>query len=390
MDYVSHLLSFISDKDLEAFALDTQVNKYSKKLQGELLFKLLFYCLITEKDNSLRGMQSALESALFQAISNSDPKLSIAHSSISERLNTIRYQYFEKIFQHCLKAYKSSSDVMKKDIVRFDSTIVSLSSKLLSVGYNIKGGDADKYRLLKFTVGYSDVPDCICFYTAQTYTSENVALKETIISNHSHARQCISVFDRGITSRANYDVLTDNKVLFISRTDANAKHTLHTCDALTTNVETNTLTIFSDCWVYLYTANKKRSKHPVRIITAIRKTDREIIAFISNIKKMKVKEITEIYKSRWEIEIFFKFIKQHLNFSHLLNRTENGIKVVMYVTMTAAILLTHYKKLKELTGYKIAKRKFAQDLERNLIYNIVLLCNGDAEQAQRLLYLNTS
>ncbi len=175
MDYVSRLFSFIPDKDLEAFAVDTQVNRYSKKLQGELLFKLLFYCLITEQDNSLRGMQSALESALFQAISNSDSTLSVAHSSISERLNTIRYQYFEKIFQHCVKAYKSSSDVVKKDIVRFDSTIVSLSSKLLSIGYNLKGGDADKYRLLKFTIGYSDVPDCICFYTEQTYNSENVA-----------------------------------------------------------------------------------------------------------------------------------------------------------------------------------------------------------------------
>ena len=46
----------------------------------------------------------------------------------------------------------------------------------------------------------------------------------------------------------------------------------------------------------------------------------------------------------------FKFIKQHLNFSHLLNRTENGIKVVMYVTMTAAILLAHYKKQKRIKG----------------------------------------
>jgi hypothetical protein len=58
--------------------------QYAKKLQGELLFKLLFYCLITEKDNSLRGMQSALESALFQAISNSDATVPVAHSSISE------------------------------------------------------------------------------------------------------------------------------------------------------------------------------------------------------------------------------------------------------------------------------------------------------------------
>ncbi|MFM7023519.1 MAG: transposase [Flavobacteriales bacterium] len=30
---------------------------------------------------------------------------------------------------------------------------------------------------------------------------------------------------------------------------------------------------------------------------------------------------------RWEIEIFFKFLKQHLNFNHLVCRNENGIKV---------------------------------------------------------------
>ena len=207
-------------------------------------------------------MQSALESALFRAVSNSNSTLSVAHSSISERLNTIRYQYFEKIFQHCVKEYKSSSEIVKKDIVRFDSTIVSLSSKLLSVGYNLKGGDADKYRLLKFTIGYSDVPDCICFYTEQTYNSENVALKETIISNQK-VKQNITVFDRGITSRANYDLLTDSKVWFVSRIDPAAKHTVYKANKFKANVETDTLTIVSDSLVYLYTMNKKRSTHPL-------------------------------------------------------------------------------------------------------------------------------
>ena len=97
-----------------------------------------------------------------------------------------------------------------------------------------------------------------------------------------------------------------------------------------------------------------------------------------------------MYKRRWDIEVFFKFIKQHLNFSHLLNRTENGIKVMMYVTMTAAILLTEYKKIKKLTGYKIPKRKFAQELENDILYNFVLLCNGDRAIAKRLIYPNSS
>lgn len=71
---------------------------------------------------------------------------------------------------------------------------------------------------------------------------------------------------------------------------------------------------------------------------------------------MKAEEITTIYKLRWQIEMFFKFIKQHLNFSHLLNRSENGIKVVMYVTMITAILIAQCKKINNLKGYKIVKR----------------------------------
>lgn len=62
MEKVNRLPSFISDAALEAFALETNVNKHIKKLHGQLIFKLLVYYFVTEKDNSLRGMQSALES----------------------------------------------------------------------------------------------------------------------------------------------------------------------------------------------------------------------------------------------------------------------------------------------------------------------------------------
>lgn len=112
--------------------------------------------------------------------------------------------------------------------------------------------------------------------------------------------------------------------------------------------------------------------------------------FITNIAGMSETDITEIYRSRWDIEVFFKFIKQHLNFTHLLNRTENGIRVVMYVTMTVAILLAEYKKQKKLSGFKIPKRKFAQELENDILYNFVILCKGDAEVAKKLIYPNSS
>ena len=153
---------------------------------------------------------------------------------------------------------------------------------------------------------------------------------------------------------------------------------------------TPTLNIISDKWVYLYNQQARRSIYPVRMIKAIKKSDGEQLTFLTNIKDIKPKEITEIYKSRWDIEVFFKFIKQHLNFSHLLNRSENGIKTILYVTMTAAILILHYKKQNGLKGFKIVKQKFAQDLERDIIYNLVIICDGNPKKAKKILYSNSS
>ena len=389
MPTIDSLLSFIKEEDFSQFASETNVDKHSKKLFGELLFKLLLYCLVTEKDNSLRGMQSALESTVFVALANVSEDLSIAHSSISERLNNINPAFFEKIYKHCIQKYGTKLKVDANPIVSFDSTIVSLSTKLIKIGYNLKGGDSKNLRLLKFTVGYSSLPECICFYTEQTYTSENVALTETILANQSTTDQ-INVFDRGITARHNYDKFTDKSMLFVSRINATAKHKVVKEIKIRGSKNSKTLKIISDTWVYLFGEGGKRSIHPLRLIRAITKADGASISFTTNIKHLSAVEITEIYKSRWDIEVFFKFIKQHLNFSHLLNRTENGVKVVMYVTMTLAVLLAAYKKMNKLEGYKIPKRKFAQALEKDLIFALIVLCNGDESLARKMIYKNTS
>ena len=64
-------------------------------------------------------------------------------------------------------------------------------------------------------------------------------------------------------------------------------------------------------------------------------------------------------------------MKQHLDFSHLLSRNDNGMKVEMYVTLITAILLIVYKKENGLSGYKMAKLKLAIEIESLLIKEIV-------------------
>jgi IS4 transposase len=135
----------------------------------------------------------------------------------------------------------------------------------------------------------------------------------------------------------------------------------------------------------LFKEHSVRATYPLRCIEGSRTEDGQEIAFITNIEELSAADITLIYKRRWDIEVFFKFLKQELNFSHLINRSENGIKVMLYATMIAAILLLTYKELNGLKGYKIMKQRFVNDLERLLMKDFVILCGGDPNKVDSLL-----
>lgn len=375
---VAQILGLLPDALLEELALETGVNKYSKKLQGEIIFKLLIHCILSYKDNSLRTMESAYESIIFPILNagNDNPK-GVRHSSISERLSTINSSYFEQLYKACVEIYGKEIGEQSADITRFDSTIVTLSSQLLKVGYHLRGGDSEHVRQLKFTIGLSELPTVVHFFTEQKYTSENVALKEAVLGHRPLKSTVVRVFDKGITSRKTYDELTEKEISFISRIHTASKHEIIKDNSLDQVMETDTLAILSDTWIYLFTTDKRRAKHPVRCIRATIKESGEEIAFVSNINDLTAEEIARLYKRRWDIEVFFKFLKQELNFSHLINRSENGIRVILYSTLIAAILLLVYKKKNRLSGYKIMKLRFVLNLEKTITKDIVILCNGD-------------
>lgn len=380
---VSQLLSLLPEGIFNELALSTNVDKYTKKLQGELVFKLALHCILSYKDNSLRTMESAYESMAFKLLSGQTRSEKVSFSSISERLSVIEPAYFEKLYQVCVEKYGSVLASPKYALVRFDSTIVALSGKLLTVGYQIKGGDSDYLKQLKFTVGFSNLPVAVHFFTEQIYTSENVALKEAVLSFKPETPM-IRVFDRGITSRKTYDEFTDSGIPFISRISLKSKLQNVTANHLQQPIQTDTLNIYSDSWVYLFGTSGK-AKQPIRCIEATRRETGEQLIFVTNIKELNAADIAMLYKHRWDIEVFFKFIKQELNFSHLINRSENGIKVMLYCTLIAAILLIAYKDLNGLKGYKIMKQKFINDLEKSLMKDFVILCGGDPNKVDSYL-----
>lgn len=97
--------------------------------------------------------------------------------------------------------------------------------------------------------------------------------------------------------------------------------------------------------------------------------------FITNDFKLTSKQVAQAYRRRWDIEVFFRFIKQELNESHLVSLNKNRIQVMLYMTLIVAMLILIYKHANNI-GYKTAKRRFKMELRNLAIAMIIVKCEG--------------
>ncbi|MDJ1495873.1 transposase, partial [Cytophagaceae bacterium DM2B3-1] len=98
--------------------------------------------------------------------------------------------------------------------------------------------------------------------------------------------------------------------------------------------------------------------------------------FITNVLDLTAKQVADSYRRRWDIEVFFRFIKQELNVNHLVSLSKNGIQVIIYMSLIVAMLVLLYKKANNL-GYKTAKRRVVLQLRELITTIMITLAGGD-------------
>lgn len=389
---VKELLGVIPEALLSKLSSTTNVDYYTKVLHGKKMFYLLLYGIIENEKLSQRTLEDTFNDSLFKTLFNLDKSESISRSSISERLSKIDSDYFAQIYQ-CIysqfrEAYPMSADNEKHQLVYVDSSMVSEAASKLLEGIDHKNGK----KSVKYTITFDGLLPCdFKVFTESKYSSEDTALPEAIMG---HVKQNINhkniyVIDRGLQSTRTMKSFSGNDISFIARAKENRKYVeLESLLDTNQNSDLGELTLIKDSKVYLYTGkainNKKGNIHykqelvetPLRLIVAKTKTeDHKVFWFISNQFDLSAREITQAYRKRWDIEVFFRFIKQELNISHLVSLNKNGIKVVLYMTLIVAMLIAIYKKANNI-GYKTAKRRFKMELRNLAIAMIVVICNG--------------
>jgi hypothetical protein len=388
----SDVLGFIPDSLLDKFAGDSGVDIQVKKLKGKTILQLFLYGALNFKTISQRILAAVYASDEFRLLFETTGK-AVKFSAISMRLGNIKVSYFENIFTYLVNSKQVSSVCFaetKIGLEKLDSTFLGLSSKLLKFGMDINKGKKN----IKFGVKLSgSIPVHIQLFTNSSDISDDRVFPKLLMEKQQKQALNITIFDRGMNKRENFINLNQKGIYFISRFRNTYK-----ADALKEiyleERRTKSLIGLQEQEIKFsnYSLKDATDKDSTfRLIQGTNRHSNEIIYFLTNVDFLSAAEITDLYKSRWEIETFFKFIKQELNFKHLLSRNENGIKAVMYLTMITAILLTIYKKVNNIVGWAITKFKFMEDLQRVIMYQWarqVLQALNEGKNLTQIQYLS--
>jgi IS4 transposase len=389
---VNHLLGVIPESLLANLSKTTKVDHYAKVLHGKKLFYLLMYGILENEKLSQRTLEDTFNDSVFKLLFNLDEEEKVRRSSISERLSKINPDYFKQIYECIYEQFSESYSLTEREkynLIRVDSSMVSETVGKLVEGLDNKSGK----KAVKYSIAFDGVLPCGSnVFTSPSYASEDIALPEAVM-NHvkkENNYKNIYVMDRGLQSTRTMKTFSKDNIAFICRVKENRKYVeLESLIAKNQNLDLGESTLIKDCKVQLYTGiliNNKRGKthhkqelvnHNFRLVIVQSKVEQDKQFYLlTNDFEISAKEIAQAYRRRWDIEVFFRFLKQEMNVSHLVSLNKNGIQVMLYMTLIVAMLILIYKKANKI-GYKTAKRRFSMEIRDLAIAIIVVQCGGD-------------
>jgi FOG: Transposase and inactivated derivatives len=389
---LSALLREIPDKLLRELSSNTRVDYYSKVLTGKLMFYLLLYGMLYVDRLSQRGLRDAFSSPMFRIIFNYSGKSEISHSSISERLSVIDLRFFEDVYNHMYQRFSSlytKKEIAGMHLQRVDSTLVKETCNKLKEGMTWGNQHQKSGKMIKYTLDFDGMfASFSSMHREKEYHVESLALSENVLNHFKKEKghSSVYIFDRGMLSAPKFQEMKQEEGLFfVGRLRENRK--LKEIEKFETDPKTFTQGVLvSDGLYQLYRRYDTVSKNgkisnqiqlveeDFRVIRFVPQEGKEAILLITNIMDISAEEIAKMYRKRWDIEVFFRFLKQELNFSHFLSLNDNGIQVVLYMTLITAMLVMVYKKENQL-GYKTAVRRMGIELE-GLVIAIASIQNG--------------
>lgn len=94
-----------------------------------------------------------------------------------------------------------------------------------------------------------------------------------------------------------------------------------------------------------FARSKKLYPEKLRVVEFYDQRNDEVLTFLTNNLDVSALEVAYLYKNRWQIEVFFKWIKQNLTVKKLWGQSENAVKIHLWVAICSHLIVAYVKHL---------------------------------------------
>ena len=337
----SQLLKLFPRSDFEKAVAKHRANHAAKGFDCWTQFVSMLFCQLG-RAHSLReicGGLASVEGKLTHLGVGDAPKRSTLSYANAHR----PWQLFEEVFMHLLVRCQGIAAPkpfrFKNKLFSLDATVIDLCLEMFDWAKFRRAKGAIKLHLLL------DHDGCLpCFGVITEGKTHEIRVARTL----TWPRGSIVAMDRGYVDYAFLDSLDEREVFFVTRLKDGASFTVEA------TLSEPKGAILADEMINLPGSGKNRRDLRLlrRVVVWDEKKQREIVLLTNNMK-LAASTIGAIYKQRWQIELFFKAIKQNLKIKTFVGTSANAVHVQIW-TALIAILLLKYLQMRSRLGWSLS------------------------------------
>ena len=242
--------------------------------------------------------------------------------------------------------------------IAVDGTFLPAAAEVAWAVCNKNNHDAEKHRArIDVHISVSDwLPETIVV-PAPEQSEADCAIEQLQADR-------LYLYDRGYMSftllSAHYDADHKAQSHFVARyrPAGGNSPTLQDQESRKLTEEDRAAGVRSDCQGCFVSSNKSRhplSRFPLRevLVECEENGKPATLRLITNLLDVPAHVIAVLYRHRWQVELFFRWLKSYANFGHLISHSREGVQTHFYVTVIAILLMYLH------TGYRPSKYLFA-------------------------------
>ena len=306
-------------------------------------------------------------------------------STMSDGNKKRDYRVFEDVYYQLIKHYGRTlrdkrdraviKEVQNETIKLIDSSTVSLCLNLFDwAKFRTAKGGLKIHTVWDDTLG---LPDYINITEAKVHDSKGLA-------SQIFPKGTIVVEDRAYFDFDLFKSRNDAKNIFVTRLKSNILYESVEELDLPDHIDQN---ILKDELIKFTSINAKKAGLEdtiFRLVTVYKEGENNVIHLITNQIDWQAITIADLYKKRWDIEIFFKLMKQNLQIKTFVGTSENAVKSQIFVSMIVYLLLELIRRVycKGKTAFSNFCEKVRICLLHYLSFEYICSINGKVQKVE--------